>query len=97
MKRLCTIAAVVCTIFVFSLVLIPFAGADWIMFHADPTHSGAGTGNSVLTPALIWKYNTGNVVDSSPAVVSGVVYIGAFSGNVYALNTTNGAKLWSYT
>ena len=31
-------------------------------------------------------------VDSSPAVVNGVVYIGSDDDNVYALNAANGAK-----
>ena len=66
------------------------------MFHADPSHSGAGTGNSVLTPTLLWNYTTGGYVESSPAVVGGVVYVGG-GNNVYALNAANGAKLWSYT
>ena len=77
MNRLRVVAAVVCIIFLFSLVLIPFANADWTMFHADTSHSGAGTGNPVLTPTLLWNYTTGGVVDSSPAVVGGVVYIGS--------------------
>ena len=34
---------------------------------------------------------------SSPAVVNGVVYVGSFDNNVYALNASTGAKLWSYT
>ncbi len=29
------------------------------------------------TGALLWKYTTGNYVDSSPAVANGVVYIGS--------------------
>ena len=33
---------------------------------------------------------------SSPAVANGVVYIGSGDGNVYALNASTGAKLWSY-
>jgi outer membrane protein assembly factor BamB len=36
------------------------------------------------------------VVKSSPAAVNGVVYIGSLDHNVYALNATNGAKLWNY-
>jgi len=34
---------------------------------------------------------------SSPAVANGVVYVGSFDNNVYALNAKTGAKLWSYT
>lgn len=33
---------------------------------------------------------------SSPTVVNGVVYVAAYDGNVYALNASTGAKLWSY-
>ena len=36
-------------------------------------------------------------VHSSPAVANGVVYVGSDDGNVYALNASTGAKLWSYT
>ena len=34
---------------------------------------------------------------SSPAVANGVVYVGSLDNNVYALNASTGAKLWSYT
>ena len=34
---------------------------------------------------------------SSPAVVNGVVYIGSRDDNLYALNASTGAKLWSFT
>jgi hypothetical protein len=33
----------------------------------------------------------------SPAVASGVVYVGDADNNVYALDVTTGAKLWNYT
>ena len=36
-------------------------------------------------------------VDSSPAVANGVVYVGSDDDNVYALNASTGALLWSYT
>ena len=34
---------------------------------------------------LLWRYLTGSAVDSSPAVVNGVVYIGSDDEYVYAL------------
>ena len=34
---------------------------------------------------------------SSPAVANGVVYVGSCDNNVYALNASTGAELWSYT
>ena len=43
----------------------------------------------------LWNYSI-PVGGSSPAVASGIVYVGSFDGNVYAFNATNGIKLWSY-
>ena len=83
---------------------------DWSMFHANPSHSGIGTGNPVLSPTLLWKSFTGVTTYSSPSVVGGVVYIGSqeggleppslgghYAGFVFAFNTTSGAQLWNYT
>ncbi len=36
-------------------------------------------------------------MQSSPAVANGVVYVGSGDSNVYALNASTGAKLWSFT
>ena len=43
----------------------------------------------------LWKYQTGDKIYASPAVVDGVVYIGSLDGNVYALDADSGAELWS--
>ncbi len=54
----------------------------------------------------IWNYSVSRVAlrqgfgpggfNSSPSVVNGVVYVGnGYNGNIYALNATNGAELWS--
>jgi len=40
-----------------------------------------------------WSYKTGGKVESSPAVVNGVVCIGTDDGKVYALDAKTGAKL----
>jgi outer membrane protein assembly factor BamB len=76
---------------------IPFAAADWPMFHGGPSHNGGGTGSPVLAPTLLWNYTTGGGVYSSPAIVGGVVYIGSEDGNVYALNAANGLRIWNYS
>ncbi|MGD0450521.1 MAG: hypothetical protein ABSA79_05625 [Candidatus Bathyarchaeia archaeon] len=60
MNKFRVVAVVVCTIFLFSLVLILFANADWIMFHADTSHSGAGTGNSTFTSNLLFSLFAGS-------------------------------------
>jgi eukaryotic-like serine/threonine-protein kinase len=56
------------------------------------------------TGAVIWQYATGGFFDidsgSSPAVASGVVYVGpvgASDNNIYALDAATGALIWQYT
>ena len=113
MFKLRVVAAVVCIIFLSSVILIPFANADWIMFRSDPSHSGAGAGNPVLAPTLLWNYKTSSDgtghVYSSPTVANGVIYVSSWIfkivnklyvpnyGNIYALNATTGSKIWNYT
>ena len=95
MKRL--VGTIVLAVIIFlSSVLLPFAHADWPMFHLDPSHSGA-VGNLTHVPTQSWTYTTESDVFSSPAVVDSNLYIGSLDKNVYALNATNGIKIWNYT
>ncbi len=56
-------------------------------------YSGAYTGVApnvyalnATTGAILWSYTTGNAIESSPAVVNGVVYIGSFDNKLYAFH-----------
>ena len=69
----------------------------WSMFQHDATHTGYSTSTVPMTNQTLWAFKTGGPVDSSPAVVDGVVYIGSNDNNVYALNATTGTLIWSYT
>jgi outer membrane protein assembly factor BamB len=46
---------------------------------------------------LKWNFTTGSLLESSPAVADGVVYVGSWDNNVYALYASNSTKLWNYT
>ena len=37
-----------------------------------------------------WSHKTGSAVESSPAVVNGVVFVGSYDGNVYAFGLPRG-------
>ena len=43
------------------------------------------------------EFLTGGIVDSSPAISSGVVYIGSTDHKMYALGGAKGLKKWSFT
>ncbi len=81
--------------------------ADWTEFHRDnmqrwnPYETTLGV-NNVGTLGVKWQNllttpSFDRFIESSPAVVNGVVYIGSLDDNVYALNASTGAKLWSFT
>lgn len=67
-------------------------------FHANLKRTGefSKTGVPQAQNALRWSYATGGVVQSSPVVVNGILYVGSDDYNVYALNATTGALIWKY-
>jgi outer membrane protein assembly factor BamB len=73
---------------------------DWTEFMRDnmqrwnPYETVLGVGN---VGGLQLKWNDPTNYSNSPAVVNGVVYIGSNDNNVYALNASTGAQLWSYS
>jgi outer membrane protein assembly factor BamB len=73
---------------------------DWPMFGYDLGHSRSSpdpaltTGN-VRTLTTKWTGTTAGPVQSSPAVVNGVVYVGSAGGSMHAFNATTGASLWT--
>ena len=56
--------------------------------------------------SLVWNYVIStsegtqtteyNVVECSPTVVDGLVYMGSYDGNVYCLDAVSGALIWKY-
>ena len=84
----------------------PFlVNTNWSQFRMRPSHDGHNRSENVLSPAtvgglsLLWKYTMVQSSGSSPAVVNGVVYVGAFTlgvpgGCFYALKASTGALLW---
>lgn len=66
------------------------------LLHGSPRASSPHHVSSPAQAAAAWTYTTNASVDSSPAVVRGVVYVGSGDGNVYALNAATGAVRWSH-
>jgi polyvinyl alcohol dehydrogenase (cytochrome) len=71
---------------------------DWPMYgrslaHTFSNRSSAITERNVSSLKLRWTFATGDAVTASPAVVDGVVYVGAWDGFFYALDAATGA-LW---
>jgi outer membrane protein assembly factor BamB len=55
-------------------------------FSESSNPSNCNTQNGQLVCQPLWTGPTGNVINSSPAVANGVVYVGSSDGNLYAFN-----------
>lgn len=73
------------------------AGPGVPMFRGNPARTGVNPGPGVeRSPELLWRFRTRGPVESSPAVVGSVVYIGSFDHYVYALDAATGQLLWRF-
>jgi outer membrane protein assembly factor BamB len=80
---------------------------DWPQYLHGPQHSSvsratAFTPSNAASASQVWHWqppvvsgNPAPVLDASPTVVAGRVYIGAQSGGFYALTETTGTVAWS--
>jgi serine/threonine protein kinase len=71
-------------------------GFDLQRTHFNPVEQALSP-NTVPHLVPYWNAQTGGVINSSPVVADGVVYVGSDDGNLYALNSTNGTKLWAFS
>ncbi len=73
-----------------------------IMFGFDAEHTHANPYERILNPTTVsgltrrWAYQTGNGINSSPAVGGGVAYVGSQDHNLYAIDAASGSLKWTY-
>ena len=68
--------------------------ADWPTFRSNPLQTG-DTGEKLPDKLeVLWKFTAKEEVESTAAIVAGVVYVGSFDGNVYALDLATGKEKW---
>ncbi len=67
------------------------------MFRGNLQHTGTYKAGGVSKLSGVkWKFHTDGRVISSPAVVSGIVYVGSTDTNLYALEAATGALRWKF-
>lgn len=68
----------------------------WSMFRHDTAHHGFSL-TTTPTNEVLWTYQTGYLISSSPAVSHGRVYIGSWDKNIHCLEMDTGMHVWNYT
>ncbi len=78
---------------------------DWPRFHFDNDSTGHNPYENVLDTSnvtglqALWNEPiSGQVIDSSPAVANGTLYVGSYdlNGDLYALDASTGAVRWTF-
>ncbi len=90
-------------------ICVAAAAEDWPKYRRDYSNTGHSAEHGVLANgvttvssstisslSLKWSRNIGGKISGTPAVVGGVVYVGTWSGYVYALDAVSGAVKWSH-
>ena len=81
------------------LLLMLAAAPAWAQatFHGNPARTGVygGPGPTRLS-GVKWVFKTGGPIVTSPAVVDGVVYIGALDGHLHAVDVQSGQEKWKF-
>src|SRR5580658_7272373 len=77
------------------------AQAEWPMFGQNPANTAYNSAETTISTSNVsslktkWKFTTGGDVSARAAVVNGVVYFPDWGGNMWALNASTGAVIWS--
>lgn len=67
------------------------------MFRGNPERTGQMPGPGPEgTPVELWRSKVEGPIDSAPAVVDGVLYVGVGDGTVRAFETVTGSEIWAF-
>jgi eukaryotic-like serine/threonine-protein kinase len=70
---------------------------EWRQFRGTPQLQGVSASTLPAAPKLLWTYESTDPIDSSAAIVGGVVYVGAGTGDLLALDLASGKLRWKYS
>jgi len=73
-----------------------YADDEWSKFRHDLQNTGYSTSLAPQTSRLLWDFQTDFMIETSPVVVDGRVYIGADDHYLYCLNADTGKNIWKY-
>jgi outer membrane protein assembly factor BamB len=78
--------------------VLALSGQDnWPQFRRDPLLTGVAPGPLGVNLAVAWTHEAGtDPVESSAAIVGGVVYVGSQAGELIALDLNDGKLKWKY-
>ena len=77
-------------------LLLGGAAEDWPSYRRDPALSGVAPGSLPDDFEVLWTFDTGAPIVSSPVVAHGRVYIGGDDQNLHAIDLATGEEVWRF-
>lgn len=69
---------------------------DLAHLNVEDLRSGVEPAKAPAEERLVWSFNCEEEVRSSPLIYNGILYIGAYDNNLYALDAQTGKFLWKF-
>jgi outer membrane protein assembly factor BamB len=72
---------------------------EWAQFRGNDRLTGVVAANAApvpATPKVLWTWDAGDAIESSAAIAGDLVFGGAATGELVALNLSDGKKRWTY-
>jgi len=66
------------------------------MFRRDPAQTGVASGSLGEEFELVWSFEAGGAVTSSPVVVDGLVYFGSDDQKIRCVRLSDGEEVWAH-
>jgi eukaryotic-like serine/threonine-protein kinase len=69
---------------------------NWPRFRGNPQNTGISLSAIPKELKLLWTYKAGDSIESSAAIVDGVVYVGSEASELLAIDLQTGSLKWKY-
>lgn len=70
--------------------------ANWTSFRGNSQLTGVADSQLPEKLDLLWMFKAGDMIESTAAIVDGVVYVGASDGILHAIDANTGNNIWTY-
>jgi outer membrane protein assembly factor BamB len=85
-----------CGAVLFSTGAASLFASDWLIFRGNPGQTGIAQCVLPEKLELLWEFKAKDGIENAVAVAKGVVYVGSYDQNLYALDLHTGKEKWRY-
>ncbi|MEE8468663.1 MAG: PQQ-binding-like beta-propeller repeat protein, partial [Planctomycetota bacterium] len=75
---------------------LPVARSEWRMYRGDAAQTGVAAGSLGAEFEVLWSFEAGGAVTSSPVVANGLVYFGSDDYELHAVDLETGEQRWAF-